>query len=195
MKNITKADITAVILAGGQATRMNGQDKGLILFNDKPLIAYVADVINQDVHSILISANRNIDLYQEFGKVVSDRLSDFQGPLAGISAALDTIQTSHLLVLPCDGPFINGLLLERLLESMNQTNGNVCVATDRGRMHPTFALISASLKDNLTEFLLSGERKLGLWFRKNNALEVDFSDQKDMFINLNSPKDFEVNRN
>ncbi len=194
MKSITKADITAVILAGGQATRMSGQDKGLILFNNKPLIAYVANIINQDVHSILVSANRNIDLYQEFGKVVSDQLSDFQGPLAGISAALNQVQTSYLLVVPCDGPFINNLLLERLLESINQTGADIGVATDNGKMHPTFALINASLRDDLHRFLSSGERKLGLWLRQNNALEVDFSDQKEMFINLNSPEDFELNK-
>ena len=36
MQKITKNDITGVILAGGQARRMKGQDKGLILFNGKP---------------------------------------------------------------------------------------------------------------------------------------------------------------
>ena len=38
MDKITKKDITGVILAGGRARRMGGADKGLVLFNGKPLI-------------------------------------------------------------------------------------------------------------------------------------------------------------
>ncbi len=190
MKNIVKSNITAVILAGGRATRLQGQDKGLVLFNNKSLIAHVTNVIHQDVHSILVSANRNIDLYQEFGEVVSDELENFQGPLAGIAAAMAKTQTEYLLVVPCDGPFINQTLLQRLIKGMSEQGVKLCVATDGEKMHPTFSLIDVSLKDNLDNYLAQGDRKLGLWFKQNNALEVDFSDQEKMFINLNSKEDF-----
>lgn len=193
MKNIVKSDITAVVLAGGQATRLQGQDKGLVLFNNKPLISYVIDIIHQDVDSILVSANRNIGLYQEFGEVVTDELINFQGPLSGISAALNKTKTPYLLIVPCDGPFINRVLIQRLIKGMNQTDVKLCVATDGVKMHPTFALIDVNLKDNLNEFLAQGDRKLGFWFKRNHALEVDFSDQKKLFINLNSPEDFTTN--
>ncbi len=33
--------VAGLILAGGEARRMQGQDKGLVLFQDKPLIAHV----------------------------------------------------------------------------------------------------------------------------------------------------------
>jgi molybdopterin-guanine dinucleotide biosynthesis protein A len=36
VNKITKNEITAVILAGGQALRMNGEDKGLIVFRELP---------------------------------------------------------------------------------------------------------------------------------------------------------------
>ena len=192
MRSIDKSNITAVILAGGQSSRMNGEDKGLILLKNKPLISYVVDVVVKKVASILVSANRNIDLYQEFGKVITDELSDFQGPLAGISAAMDKSSTKYLLVLPCDGPFINSELIDRLVLEMERNNGKICVASDGDRMHPTFSLINTDLKNDLSKFLDDGNRKLGLWFRNNNAIEVDFSDQIDVFINLNSPEDFKI---
>lgn len=65
MKSISKHDVSAVILAGGQASRMGGKDKGLILFNQKPLIQYAVNVVSQSVDSIWVSANRNLDLYQK----------------------------------------------------------------------------------------------------------------------------------
>ena len=53
---IDKNKITAVILSGGRSSRMQGEDKGLILLNDKPLISYVVDVVDDRAGRLLISA-------------------------------------------------------------------------------------------------------------------------------------------
>jgi molybdopterin-guanine dinucleotide biosynthesis protein A len=192
MKNITKSDITAVILSGGQATRMNHQDKGLIPFKGKPLIDYVSSTIQKEVCRVLVSANRNLDAYQKFGEVITDSLPGFQGPLAGVLSALNEVKTQYLLVAPCDAPFINRCLITKLLKHMQQSNADICVATDGQRIHPTFALINTNLKDNLSDFLAQGHRKMGLWFKNNDAQAVDFSDCTELFINLNSPEDFDA---
>jgi molybdopterin-guanine dinucleotide biosynthesis protein A len=188
---IDKNNITAVILSGGRSSRMQGEDKGLILLNDKPLIGYVADVVNSKVVRLLISANRNIDAYQKYGEVISDELSDFQGPLAGIVKAMSVVSTPYLLVLPCDSPLVNEIVIDRLIQCMTDKDMDICVAGDGVRIHPTFALIKTSLKDNLLDFLDSGERKLGLWIEQNDFQKVDFSDQPKVFINLNNPQDFD----
>ena len=188
---IDKNNITAVILSGGRSSRMQGEDKGLILLNDKPLIGYVADVVNSKVVRLLISANRNIDAYQKYGEVISDELSDFQGPLAGIVKAMSVVSTPYLLVLPCDSPLVNEIVIDRLIQCMTDKDMDICVAGDGVRIHPTFALIKTSLKDNLLAFLDSGERKLGLWIEQNDFQKVDLSDQPKVFINLNNPQDFD----
>ena len=46
---LTKADITALILAGGQASRFSGQDKGLIDFRGKPMITHVLNSLKPQV--------------------------------------------------------------------------------------------------------------------------------------------------
>ncbi len=190
MKNITKNDITAVILAGGQAARMDHRDKGLVVFKGKPLIGHVLDTVQAQVAHVFISANRNLKTYQAFAEVVTDSLPGFQGPLAGVLSALNKTTTKYLLVVPCDGPFIDVRLIDRLLACMQQSNTDICVATDGKKMHPTFALIDAKLKDNLNDFLTQGHSKMGLWIKNNHAQEVDFSDCKELFVNLNSAKDF-----
>ena len=188
---IDKNNITAVILSGGRSSRMQGEDKGLILLNDKPLISYVVDVVDDRAGRLLISANRNIDAYQQYGEVISDELADFQGPLAGIAKAMSVVRTPYLLVLPCDSPLINEIVIDRLIQCMVNKDMDICVADDGSYIHPTFAIMKTSLKDNLLAFLDSGERKLGLWIEQNNFQKVDFSDQPKVFINLNNPQDFD----
>jgi len=188
---IDKNNITTVILSGGRSSRMQGEDKGLILLNDKPLIGYVADVVDGRAGRLLISANRNIEAYQQYGEVISDELADFQGPLAGIAKAMSVVSTPYLLVLPCDSPLVNETVIDRLIQCMADKDMDICVADDGTHIHPTFALIKTSLKDNLLAFLDSGERKLGLWVEQNNFQKVDFSDQLKVFINLNNPQDFD----
>ena len=52
--------ISAIILSGGRATRMNGVDKGLVTLQNKPLIAHVITRLEPQVDEILINANREI---------------------------------------------------------------------------------------------------------------------------------------
>lgn len=193
MNPISKADISAVILAGGRASRMQGQDKGLILFNQKPLIGHVVDVVKNMVDSIWVSANRNLDAYQAFGQVISDELADYQGPLAGISSVLNCTTKPYLLILPCDGPYVQEILVERLAQTMVETKARACVAIENNNMHPTFALLHVDMAPALSTYLETGQRQLRRFFLDNQAMLVDFSDHPRMFVNLNSPEDFTTN--
>ncbi|HCW21924.1 MAG TPA: molybdenum cofactor guanylyltransferase, partial [Achromobacter sp.] len=80
-----------MILAGGQGSRMNQQDKGLVLLRGQPLVAHVADRLAPQVGRLIVSANRHQDRYAQYGQVVEDgepALGAFQGPLLGIAAGL-----------------------------------------------------------------------------------------------------------
>ena len=52
-------DITGVILAGGRAQRMGGQDKGLIDVNGRAMVDYVIRALRPQVGELLINANRH----------------------------------------------------------------------------------------------------------------------------------------
>ncbi|WP_428608182.1 molybdenum cofactor guanylyltransferase MobA, partial [Sedimenticola sp.] len=112
---MSESKITAVILAGGMARRMGGQDKGLIDLDGRPLIAHVLERIQPQVAQVVINANRNLEQYAAFGHpVISDTLSDFQGPLAGFLAVMQQIDSDFIVTLPCDGPCLPDNLVERL---------------------------------------------------------------------------------
>ena len=192
MKKISKNEITAVILAGGQASRMDGEDKGLIVFRELPLIAHVVNITKPKVNQTLISANRNLEEYANFGKVISDDLEGYQGPLAGISKALKVCSTPYLLVFPCDSPLIDAALIDSLIEKMEVTKADICVAHDGSIMHATFALMQVKLEKNLEEYLEEGGRKMALWYRQQNLERIDVSSNLEVLTNINQPEDFNL---
>ena len=192
MNKISKNEISAVILAGGMGSRMGGKDKGLIEFRNLPLISYAASVAKDRVSQIFISANRSLDDYSKYGKVIEDDLEGYQGPLAGISKALKVCTSNYLLVLPCDSPMIDVTLIDSLIERMESSECNICVAHDGKRMHATFALMKSNLNESLDQFLAEGGRKMALWYRQQQTERVNVSSHLELLTNLNSPEDFNI---
>jgi len=185
---INKQDITAVILAGGQGSRLGGQDKGLITYKNKRLIEHILASIEPQVKTILISANRNIDIYKSYGyPVIQDNLTDYQGPLAGLSATMAMATTDYIITMPCDGPLLSAEFVSRLMLSLQQQPQSIiAVAHDGQRLQPVYALIPVKLLNSLNNFLASGERKTALWYAQHHYIGCDFSDIAHVFANINT---------
>ena len=166
---------------------MDGKDKGLVELANRPLIEYVIDAIKPQVETIMLNANRNQEQYLRYGyPVVSDTLIDYQGPLAGFICAMKRSTTSHIVTLPCDGPFVPGDLVVRLISSLNDNSAEIAVAHDGERMQPVYSLIPVALSDSLDAFLESGERKIDLWYKQHRVALADFSDCPETFRNINT---------
>ena len=135
-------DITALILAGGKGRRMGGKNKGLLPFGDGLLVEQVLVRILPQVGAVMISANRNQEIYARLGyPVVADPLEGFQGPLAGFLAGLENMRTDYLLSVPCDGPFIVDDLAVRLARGLTEADADIAVAHDGDRLQPVYALL------------------------------------------------------
>ncbi len=187
MSILNKHDVTAVILAGGKGRRMDGKDKGLVDLAGRPLIEYVIEAIEPQVEGIILNANRNREQYAQFGlAVISDALSDFQGPLAGFASALKSATTRYIVTLPCDGPLLPDDLVERLVSALNNSDAEIAVAHDGDRMQPVYSLIPVALSSSLQRFLDEGERKIDLWYKRHRTTLVDFSDCPETFRNINT---------
>jgi molybdenum cofactor guanylyltransferase len=166
---------------------MDGEDKGLIELNGKPLVAHVIDAIQPQVDAILINANRNQKRYATFGyPVIADSLLNYQGPLAGFITAMQTIETEDMLTLPCDGPLLPADLVERLYHARQAAGAEIAVAHDSKRLQPVYALIPKRLVDSLQGYLDGGDRKIDLWYAQHRIAHADFSDIPRTFININT---------
>lgn len=185
-------DVTAVILAGGRARRMDGHDKGLIKLHRRPLIDYTLAALQGQVDSILINANRNLKRYARSGyPVIPDHRGGFHGPLAGMASALAEIHTRYLVTVPCDCPALPRDLVPRLLQARAQNAAELAVAHDGERLQPVFALLDRTLLPSLERFLDAGGHKIDQWYAQHRMAIADFSDQPEAFVNVNTPEELE----
>jgi molybdopterin-guanine dinucleotide biosynthesis protein A len=175
-----------VILAGGRATRMGGQDKGLVTLNQKPLIEYVYECLDQQGAKIAINANRNLTIYNQYGEVFKDDISDFPGPLGGMQAALTHLEQDWIGFVPCDCPNLPKNLLQKMYKAIDKET-EILVAHDGANMQPVVTMLHKKVLARLNDFLKNGDRKIVLLYQICNTKMVDFTQEKDCFINLNTP--------
>lgn len=181
--------LTGLILAGGAGRRMGGADKGLLDFQGRPLVAHVIERLAPQVANLLISANRNLDIYVRLGyPLVSDIQPDYPGPLAGLAAGLAACQTDWLVCVPCDCPALPLDLVSRLFAAVTKESALMAVPVTEGQLQPTFQLCHRSLLPALSAYLASGERRVSGWCRQQGAVEVAFVDIR-AFRNLNHPSE------
>ena len=183
--------ISAVLLAGGQGSRMGGVDKGLVELAGKPMAAHVLTRLAPQVDELLINANQNLERWQSFGyPVFSDDFGGadgFCGPLAGLHAALVRAQHPLVLSVPCDSPFLPDDLVARLARALHASAAQLAVATTEGRPHPVFCLCRRGLASQLADFLAAGGRKVGAWHSTLQVVAVPFDDNPAAFRNINTP--------
>ena len=149
-----------VVLAGGQSRRM-GQDKALMRFRDERLLDRALGKLGRQVDVLLLNrADRPVNI-DESVTLISDHHSGFQGPLAGVHAALSfmaeqRLSDAALFTVPVDSPFIPMNLVARL----SQTDQPVGFASSQGQRHPVFARWPASALPIIDTALRQGERKI-----------------------------------
>jgi molybdopterin-guanine dinucleotide biosynthesis protein A len=183
--------VTGVILAGGRAERMGGRDKGLLTLAGEPLIAHGIRRLRPQVKELLISANRNLEEYREFGcPVIRDAEAErFRGPLAGMLAALRAAATPYVLTAPCDAPLPPPDYARRMLAALDRDGAPAAVAWAEEGWQPVFALLPVELADDLAAWLAAGEGGAGRWLRRSRPARVDFPDCPGLFRNVNTPEE------
>ncbi|MEO3691509.1 molybdenum cofactor guanylyltransferase MobA [Roseateles sp. DJS-2-20] len=180
---------TGLLLAGGRGQRMGGVDKGLQHYQGQPLALQVLARLRPQVDRVLVSANRHQDVYAEWcDTVLADRLADYPGPLAGIDAALCGLGADEwLLTAACDLPELPLDLGDRLAAGL--AGRPAAIARSGGRLHPTCALLHASLGPGLAAYLADGGRRVQAWLLEQcHAAVVDFDDAA-AFRNVNTLED------
>ncbi|WVN42710.1 molybdenum cofactor guanylyltransferase MobA [beta proteobacterium MWH-UniP1] len=193
----SKENISGLILCGGAGQRMGGADKGLIDFQGRALVDIAVERLRPQVHTVIISANRNTQHYANRGlKIIQDmgfreHQPNFEGPLAGILAGLGAMQTDWLMVVPCDCPHFPTDIVSTLVKSTQQPDSaraqRACGAA-YVQGHPVFTLLPKTAKPMLEDYLRSGQRKLNHWFDQIGATAVAV-DHALAFQNINTPHD------
>lgn len=182
-----------LILAGGRATRLNGVDKGLVTLNGQPLIEHVINRSCQKHRNLIISANRNLDIYRHYSQtVVGDIQGGFQGPLAGIYSSYESVQSDYLLVIPCDMPFLPTDLSVRLKEEITQSKRPVCAVNHGNRIEPLLFMAQKSHLLTIKDYLNTGQRSVTGWLTQGQFGIVDYHARQHSFLNINTEEDLRL---
>ena len=188
-----------VILAGGQARRMGGGDKGLLMLDGQSLLSRVSARLSPQVSGLALNANGDPARFSDYNlPILADSVADYPGPLAGVLAGLDWAAeqgAETIVTAAADTPFFPKTLVPRLIEaSVGMAHPLVLATTpdvERGRIrHPTFGLWPVALRDDLRAALGEGLRKVVMWTIRHDGREALFSeDQTDLFFNVNTHDD------
>ena len=188
-----------VILAGGQATRMGGGDKGRLILGQHSLLDHVIVRLRPQVSSIILNANGPQDRFSDLNlPVVADSRPIYAGPLAGVLAGLDWAYAhgaDHIVSVATDTPFFPKDLVQNFLtQALGMEIPLVLAATtgEAGKIsrQPTFGLWPVALRDDLRENLENGLRKVVLWTDQHGGREAIFEAKGiDPFFNVNTPED------
>ena len=188
--------IAGVLLAGGQSQRMGGGDKNLRLLGGRPMLARVIERAKPQVDALVLNANGDPQRFASFGlPVISDSITGFAGPLAGVLAGLDWaaehVPEAELVAsFATDAPFFPRDLVSQLAVALEAGGFDLACAQSNGQTHPVFGLWPVSLREALREALAGGMRKVDLWTERYKLVEVEFlAEPVDPFFNANHPGD------
>ena len=153
--------------------------------------------VEPQVNNIVISANRNIDLYKKFGyPVINDLVSNqednkniYQGPLVGIAAALPSCTTEWVFIIACDMPLISGTIVSQLTSGIknNTETKNIAIAKINKRLQLAM-LLNTNLLFSIESSLKNNQLKLMQWVESNPVETIKFSNENE-FKNFNYFKD------
>jgi len=186
-----------VLLAGGLARRMGGQDKCLVKIGGRTILSHLIERLSPQGSALILNANGNPARFAEFGlPIAPDSLPDHPGPLAGVLAGLRWAQqhrpeVTDIVTLPADGPFAPLDLVDRLLEARATAGADLACAASDGRSHPPIGLWPVRLADALQRAMIEEEmRKVDRWTARYRLATAAFPcDPIDPFFNANHPED------
>jgi len=183
---------SAIILAGGKSSRM-GTPKALLPFDGQPLIVHVAGMLQRMFDDVVIVAAPEQELPSLPVTLVRDEVA-YQGPVGGICYGLSAARGEIAFVTSCDSAFLNGRLIEHLLEQIDACD--VVVPRWQDRFQPLHAVYRRSVLPLLEQQLARGELRPIFLFNKVRTCTIAeeeirrFDPDGSSFFNMNTPEDY-----
>lgn len=166
---LTKDEVTAVILAGGRSSRM-GCDKTLTHLGATPIVLHQLALVAPFVSHAIIATN-NVDKFQEMldcspisTQVVSDLGQLYEGPFAGILSAARCATTEWLFVRAVDMPWLEPSLVDQLFEHACDDYDAVVPRGARSYPEPLCALYRRQHVCKLQAAFDDGKRRVSTLF-------------------------------
>ena len=186
-------DASAIVLAGGQSSRM-GRPKASLLFDDEPLLVHIVRALSHLFSEIVVVAAPSQELPFVPAMVVRDQVAH-QGPVGGLCYGLKATGGECSFVTSCDVAFLNSRLISYLLSRIPDCD--VVVPHWQQRLQPLHAVYRRSVLPLLEGQLERGElRPVHLFDRVRTCTVGEdeirrFDPHGSSFLNMNTPADYQ----
>ncbi|MDP3723701.1 MAG: molybdenum cofactor guanylyltransferase [Candidatus Omnitrophota bacterium] len=185
--------VTGYILAGGKSSRM-GRDKALLTVGSRTLIEVVMERIKSLVdHVVVVGSPRNArPLGERLGRSILTDLKPDCGPLMGIYTGLMATETTLNLFVPCDMPWVEGRLIERLARTCREGADVAASLHPLEGMQPFPLVCRTTACRTIGALLDAGERSLQALLREPRAQLMDIKEPElwHSFTNINTVSDY-----
>ena len=189
--------VSAIVLAGGESTRM-GQDKALLSLNNETFLNHVCQIaIECTAQTYVISPW--IEKYQNFLPFGCHRVKEqlvlngtSNTPLIGFAQAMSLVQTEWVLLLACDLPYLSSSQVKQWLLALTTvlpTETAFLPHSPKG-WEPLCGFYRRSCLASLEEYIDGGGKSFQRWLKGCSVKELVIGDRHCLF-NCNTPEDWE----
>lgn len=189
-----KTPCTGVILAGGQNSRMQKQNKAFMSVGEERIIDRLLKIFGMIFDEVIIVTNSPEDYLDLDARIVTD-IHKKGCALAGLHAGLFHASNPWIFVGPCDLPFLKPEMILAILDCIKSNYTIVVPQTAKGLE----SLCAAYSKKNLAkieENLLADRFKIQHFFKEKLTRKISekilrgADPDLESFFNVNTPEDF-----
>jgi len=188
---------TAVILAGGQGRRMQGESKAFLQIGGVSILDRLEAVLEPLFSEIILVVKSKEQLKKGVSgfKVILDQYPD-QSAMAGIHAGLLAAITERIFVVACDMPFLQPEVVQKIWTTDDAVG--IVVPQWRKQYQPLCATYRKICLPQIASLIHQKNFKLENLFSKETIKVISMKEieaidpQGKSFININRPKDLEM---
>lgn len=184
--------LSVVIQAGGESSRM-GHDKALVPLAGRPMIEHVLTRVTGLGDETLITTN-SPDALEYLDVPLAEDEEPGAGALPGLRTALRAARGDNVLILACDMPFVNRLLLEYQLSLAPKVDVVVPRWEDTYQtMHAVYA--RKKVLAAVEQALEAGNQRMISFYPEVEVYSVspeeisEYDPKGRSFFNVNTPED------
>jgi len=150
------ASVSAVILAGGNSTRMKS-NKALLPYRGELFIERINRLMSEIFREVTLATN-SPELYRFLPCSTTPDIFPGMGSLAGIHAGLSNSKTPYIFAVACDMPHLNEVLIRYLIGKIN--GQDVVIPESENGLEPLHAIYGKGALPVMEEALSKGNRKI-----------------------------------
>ncbi|QUW21038.1 molybdenum cofactor guanylyltransferase [Sporosarcina sp. Marseille-Q4063] len=182
-----------IVLAGGLSRRF-GSPKAFARFDSEYFYERSIEALEPFCEEVVVVTRE--ELIEHFPQSINT-ITDMPevaglGPLAGIYSAMEAIDADAYAVLPCDMPYVDYSIMNRV-RKFHQ--GGVTAVMAAGKHHPLVSVWNKETKESILDALLNERlsvmnllQELDVTWINGDSLTQN---EKRIFTNINMPNDLE----